>query len=60
MELIHVSCRKVGGDKDRVFICLAGDAKKKIFGSAYVVVRTVKFTAKSKIKIKEESKLLMS
>lgn len=50
----------MGGDKDRIFICLAGDAKKKILGSDYVVVRTVKFTAKSKIKIKEESKLLMS
>lgn len=55
MELIHVSCRKVGGDKDRVFICLAGDAKKKIFGSAYVVVRTVKFTAKSKINVLSKS-----
>lgn len=55
MELIHASCRKVGGDKDRVFICLAGDAKKKIFGSAYVVVRTVKFTAKSKINVLSKS-----
>ena len=50
----------MGGDKDRIFICLAGDAKKKILGSDNVVVRTVKFTVKSKIKIKEESKLLMS
>lgn len=53
--MIHASCRKVGGDKDRVFICLAGDAKKKIFGSAYVVVRTVKFTAKSKINVLSKS-----
>ena len=55
MELIHASCRKVGGDKDRVFICLAGDVKKKIFGSDYVVVGTVKFTAKSKINVLSKS-----
>lgn len=53
--MIHASCRKVGGDKDRVSICLAGDAKKKIFGSDYVVVRTVKFTAKSKINVLSKS-----